>query len=170
MTDMALARATRKDVRQAEQALQMRLDKARRPGGWAVLGSMPDGGIEAMAFVVLMQASKSAQEDLKGVMAAVKAVNGAKAKQRELLGTRQRQAAEPDALDPDAFVVALATLQAEAMLAETAAELDSLSGSGELQQMRLQIIMDRRAKMMGALSNIMKKIADTQTSILGNLK
>ncbi len=53
--------------------------------GVAVLGSMPDGDIEALAFLVLMEAAKSAQEDLKSVMASVKAINNAKAKQREIL-------------------------------------------------------------------------------------
>ena len=52
---------------------------------WAVLGSMNGQDIEAIAFLVLMQAAKSAQEDLKAIMAAVKAVNSAKANLRELL-------------------------------------------------------------------------------------
>jgi hypothetical protein len=50
---------------------------------WAILGSMPEGDIEAIAFLVLMQASKSAQEDVRGVMAGVKAINDKKKKQRE---------------------------------------------------------------------------------------
>lgn len=52
---------------------------------WAVLGSMPAGDIEAMAFLVLMQAAKSAQEDLKAIMDAVKDINNAKEKLRGLL-------------------------------------------------------------------------------------
>ena len=51
---------------------------------YAILGSMPDGDIEALAFLVLMQAAKSAQEDLKSIMANVKALNNAKARKREL--------------------------------------------------------------------------------------
>ncbi len=46
---------------------------------------MPAGDIEAMAFLVLMQAAKSAQEDLKAIMDAVKDINNAKEKLRGLL-------------------------------------------------------------------------------------
>jgi hypothetical protein len=52
---------------------------------WAVLGSMNGADIEAMAFLVLMQAAKSAQEDLKAIMDPVKATNEAKEKLRGLL-------------------------------------------------------------------------------------
>lgn len=57
---------------------------------YAVLGSMSGADIEALAFLVLMQSSKSAQEDLKAIMAQVKAINNAKEKQRELLNELQR--------------------------------------------------------------------------------
>jgi hypothetical protein len=39
------------------------------------LGNLADADIEALAFLVLMQASKSAQEDLKSIMDGVKAIN-----------------------------------------------------------------------------------------------
>lgn len=54
---------------------------------FAILGSMPDGDVEALAFLVLMEASKSAKEDLKAVMAGVKEVAQAKAHLRTELQT-----------------------------------------------------------------------------------
>jgi len=53
---------------------------------WAVLGNMQGADIEALCFLVLMDASKSAQEDLKAIMARVKAINNAKAQQRPNMG------------------------------------------------------------------------------------
>jgi hypothetical protein len=53
---------------------------------WAVLGSMQGADIEALCFLVLMEASKSAQEDLKAIMAGVKAINNAKSMQRQNTG------------------------------------------------------------------------------------
>jgi len=50
---------------------------------FSVLGPMNNQDIEAIAFLVLMQAAKSAQEDLKSVMGQVKAINAAKASVRE---------------------------------------------------------------------------------------
>jgi hypothetical protein len=47
------------------------------------LGAMADGDIMAMAFIVMMEAAKSAREDLKAIMDGVKAIN----KQKE--GWRQ---------------------------------------------------------------------------------
>lgn len=49
--------------------------------------------IEAIAFLVLMQASKSAQEDLRAIMEEVKSINEAKARQRELLARIQAESA-----------------------------------------------------------------------------
>ncbi len=54
---------------------------------WSVLGSMNGQDIEAIAFLVLMQAAKSAQEDLKSIMAGVKAINDQKSKLRGALTT-----------------------------------------------------------------------------------
>lgn len=49
------------------------------------LGSFGDGDILAMAFIVMMEASKSAQEDLKSIMDQVKNINSAKQKFRSLM-------------------------------------------------------------------------------------
>jgi len=49
-------------------------------------------------------------------------------------------------------------------------ELDSMSETGTMQQMRLQMVMDRRAKLFEALSNIMKKMSATKETLNGNLK
>ena len=63
--------------------------KSSAQTNWAVLGNTQGADIEAICFLVLMEASKSAQEDLKAVMAGVKAINNAKAKQRDLLQPAQ---------------------------------------------------------------------------------
>ena len=53
------------------------------------MSGMSDGDIEALAFLVLMQAAKSAQEDLKAVMAHVKAINNNKQQQRKSMQEAQ---------------------------------------------------------------------------------
>src|SRR5262249_13040292 len=58
-----------------------------------VLGSIGDQDIEAIAFIVMMEAARSAQEDLRAIMAGVKAINNAKAKQRQLLDQLQQDEA-----------------------------------------------------------------------------
>src|SRR5688572_18066025 len=52
---------------------------------WPVLGDMNGQDIQAIAFLVLMQAAKSAQEDLKSIMSKVKSINEQKSKLRDAL-------------------------------------------------------------------------------------
>jgi len=49
-------------------------------------------------------------------------------------------------------------------------DLDSMSEMGEMESLRLQMAMDRLSKMMSTLSNLLKKISDTQQSITQNIK
>jgi hypothetical protein len=50
---------------------------------------------------------------------------------------------------------------------QQAGQLDDISAG---QQLRLQMEMDQRSKLLEALSNLMKSASNTQTSIIGNLK
>jgi hypothetical protein len=48
--------------------------------------------------------------------------------------------------------------------------LDTLGDMDEMAGLRLQMAMDRRSKFMSALSNVLKKMADTNSSVVQNLK
>jgi hypothetical protein len=48
--------------------------------------------------------------------------------------------------------------------------LDSMSEMGEMESLRLQMAMDRMSKMTSTLSNLLKKISDTEEGITANLK
>ncbi len=88
-----LARATGPvDVRSLQTAVRssFAVATASKSTPYGVLGSISDGDIEAICFIVLMEASKSAQEDLKAIMAGVKSINNAKAQQRSDLGASQK--------------------------------------------------------------------------------
>lgn len=63
---------TARDMNTKNMAADSAMAKAKVYG---VLGSMNGQDIEAIAFLVLMQAYKSSQEDLKGIIARVKAIN-----------------------------------------------------------------------------------------------
>jgi Mg2+ and Co2+ transporter CorA len=49
-------------------------------------------------------------------------------------------------------------------------DVDSLSEMGEMESLRLQMAMDRMSKMMSTLSNLLKKISDTASTITANIK
>lgn len=167
---------------------------------WATLGNMSDGDIEALAFLVLMEAAKSAQEDLKAIMGRVKAINASKAQMREALSRLQQDAdrmrdlpASTPCRPPECGLssTALESTRRSALVmrrpvaarapATTVGELpglrdamksdlDAMSEMGEMESLRLQMAMDRLSKMMSTLSNLLKKLSDTSTSIVQNLK
>ena len=160
------------------------------------LVKLNNNDIEAIAFLILMEASKSAQEDLKAIMAGVKSINNQKKEQRELLAKMQRQKSmTSEQLDsfklsrsktvaiqkkqnPDtvrlvrsvAFKKSPTKTEINAMVDQIKKDLDSMNEMSELDQLRLQMLMDRRSKMMETLSNLMKKFSDTQEDIIQNLK
>jgi uncharacterized protein YukE len=60
--------------------------------------------------------------------------------------------------------------EADKQIEEIKKDLDSLSEMGEMESLRLQMAMDRLSKMMSTLSNLLKKMSDTASSIVQNLK
>jgi hypothetical protein len=58
----------------------------------------------------------------------------------------------------------------DAQVEQMKTDLDSMSEMGEMETLRLQMAMDRMSKMMSTLSNLLKKISDTQGSITNNIK
>lgn len=49
-------------------------------------------------------------------------------------------------------------------------KIQGAGGPSELESLRLQMAMDRRAKAMETLSNLLKKTSETAASIVQNLK
>ncbi len=149
------------------------------------LGSLPEGDVEALAFLVMMEASRSAQEDLKTIMDGVKQINSTKEALRQ---TNAKSKAVTAALRntgptiaPQARVapnVARTAIQPvpvpkaefDAKIAVAKNNLDSLNDMGEMESLRLQMAMDRMSKSMSTLSNMLKKISDASSTITQNLK
>ena len=115
------------------------LDEAPAPVDIRVV-SQPTDDIGALAFLVLMQAAKSAQEDLRAVMAQVKAITAAKRRLRE-----KARPPLPEELDYEAIFHVVATLYAKQLQAEMT-ELLEKGELSEMEQLRLQMAMDRLAK------------------------
>ena len=171
-------------------------DVMTRSKSYGVLGNMNGQDIEAIAFLVLMQASKSAQEDLKAIMAKVKSINEQKAKLRNAMNkinsSRTISHVQLDSFhlvinqskalqkgnNPDTVKLARSASgkstvnkkELDAIKEKMKGDLDSMSEMGEMESLRLQSAMDRMSKMNSTLSNLLKKIHDTQQSIIQNLK
>jgi hypothetical protein len=146
---------------------------------------LPDGDINALAFLVMMEASKSAREDLKSIMSGVKQINDAKASLR-----RKAQDSKATSESPKQTTVkaapeprqparaSLAPVQPTPIpraefakkLQSARNDMDSLSEMGEMESLRLQMQMDRMAKSAATISTLMKKQSETSQSITQNLK
>ena len=68
---------------------------------------------------------------------------------------------------PGATSGQLGRAQLDATIAQTK---DSLAEMDQMDQLRLQTAMDRLSKAMTALSNILKKMSDTDADITNNIK
>jgi hypothetical protein len=162
-----------------------------------------------MAFIVLMQATKDMDKDLKMIMAEIKAMSAARQKMRELIasvnkdvaanagqmdgkpplnfksgmgGQRAYHHAQLPFADPESdggvkFIVTdlfcgeiEKVAQLEAVQQELKGKLDGMSEMSEMTSLRLQMLMERRSKLISTLSNIMKKTCTTQDTLIQNLK
>jgi hypothetical protein len=130
------------------------LDPSIRAQAFELLGGF-DGDIEAIVFLVLMNAAEEAQEDLRSIMAEVRAINHQKSKLRDMLETVERE---------DAELAKRLRCEYDELFVSTQDEL------GEVQSLRLQMALDRRSKFLSTLSNLLKKLSDTESSIIQNLK
>ena len=163
---------------------------------YANLRGMKGMDIEALCFLVLMQSAKSAQEDLKAIMAKVKAINKQKEELRNALErTKSNKAmtrAQLDSLklfnsklialqqgkDPNSVKLvnsgsgsAPAPIeQAETELKKLRDSKDSLSEQSEQNQLKMQLYMDRMTKADSAASNALKKFSELAGQIIGNWK
>jgi len=168
----------------------------------AKLGSLNDMDIEALVLFVMMEASKSAYNDIKQMMEQMEAIRKQKEALRnaiQLLKDREADNKEMPRYQYDSIakLKAKASVKpqavtsnvqradtikkispvgkvAKAELAQLKKELtdkaDSLSEMSQEDQLQLQKMMGQKNQLEAMISNIMKKVSDTQNSIIGNLK
>jgi hypothetical protein len=170
--------------------------------------------IEDLVFLVLMEASQDAQDDLRDLLEDMRAATQAKhrlrttaaklrqrledAEQQERDEYHQRDERDRDFARLDFEMITQALLivaahqsdyQVQALADDLLLtrrrirragtddpvdpakdQLDSLTELSEMESLRLQMALDRRSKFIEALSNVMKKMSDTNDAIIENLK
>jgi len=170
---------------------QVEADAAVTPVDHIVIEGMGlDGDVQSLAFLVMMEAAQSSQDDLRDTLTNMQSINAAKAKQRSSINAMQtaeqatKSAASSDyektandgQVNPSTSFNAFEASASfsyddiKATQVQVKGQLDSMNEMSEMTSMRLQMAMDRRSKFVEALSNIMKKIDSTQETIVQNLK
>lgn len=151
--------------------------------------------IESIVVLVMMQAAKDAHEEQKEILNKIKATNKKKKELGEALEKldKNKNTITRTQLDSVKLLllkkpsttlksdrqrvyttkintVSVKENEVDATMNKAKSDLDSLSEMGEMNYIKLQMTMDRLAQFESILSNIMKKISDTQESIIQNLK
>jgi hypothetical protein len=155
-----------------------------------------DGDIESLVQRVMMESVRQADADLRDAMEQVRAANERKARMREAAAAQNEarkglsEAARAEYSRPESKAVCVdPPCQFEVITKQprldqakivapvgpggspvAAADPDSMSEMTEMEQMRMQMAMDRKSKAMQALSNLLKKSSDTAATITSNLK
>ena len=122
--------------------------------------------VEALALVVLLEASREAEQDLRAAMERVAEMNRHKQAVRDAITQCKRdRACLKDAKPP--VGITKATFDRLVGI-----ELDGggLGPTAEANQIQVQMKQDRRRKLLEAVSNLMKKLAQTSEGIVGNMK
>lgn len=138
-------------------AVQIRMDREAAP--------LRDGDVQ---FVVTLHPNAGARDDLHASAQELSAVGAARTKLRGLSMDRVGGTLDVE-LSLQLLLTAYGT-SIDASIEELVDDLDAVSELGETESLRLQMAMDRLCKMMSTLSNMLKKLSDTQSSIVQNLK
>lgn len=154
------------------------IELAARTQATMLFPDLPAADIEALAFLVLMDDAKSAQDDLNSIMSDVQAINAQKQSLRATMNGIANQHAATQTTKRPATVRSIPPgpvpvpypLAATATPAEKLKRLEELDEMSETENMRLQMAQDPLSKFMSTLSNILKKMSDTSSSIVQNLK
>lgn len=163
-------------------------------GAYPNVSGLSDSDILALCMIVMMDAAQDAEADLKAIMDGVQQINKLKKELRQDLQALHgsRTSSSGHRFDFDNLKITsrtglvyyrvpklppfphssegLTLAQLDADVASINSELDSMNELGETESLRLQMAMDRKSKLIEALSNILKKISDTDSQILQNLK
>lgn len=148
----AMAQAPTADVARIRGAVAQRFRGQINPQG---------GDIETLVMLVLMECVRQEQADLRDMLAAMQA---SRQKRAALRGAGQtvRDAASGRS--------GLVRAPGAAVRSSFAGSRDSMSEMGEAESLRLQMAMDRHSKFMSTLSNLLKKMSETSSGIVQNLK
>lgn len=196
----AEAQRPRPDLYTLNAVIRQRLagSVAASPRSPVATGGSASQDIDAIAFIVMMQATQDNEDDLKSQMASLQAINQQKGVERKLLDDLNSELAgtQPNLSCTSPFCRsfpsrAASINEANANLGrpsrfqaspemnyqqfaglqlQLSQNLQSMNELSDMTSMHLQMTMDRRSKFMQALSNIEKKISGTSSAIVQNLK
>jgi hypothetical protein len=149
-------------------------DAAGRAAVSAAFPGLNDSDIQALMFIVMMEASGSAQQDLQDIMSEVDKMNSQKSALRSQLPKNQAHSASVAKVivqtAPVDYYRAPDPLPANASATDIEKRLKDLDAMTSANQLRLQTLRSRQQQMMSVVSNTFKAAQSVKGSVLQNLK
>lgn len=109
-----------------------------------------DMDVESLVVMVMMETAAMEEQEIRDQLEQMKKVNAEKERLRAIVAELRKQR--------------------EAVKDDLKAKYDAMNEQSQVEQLRLQMMMDRRARLMETLSNLMKKFSDIQSTLIQNLK
>jgi hypothetical protein len=131
------------------------------------LGKLSGGDIDELVALVMMQAARDADEDLKTMLDDLQKINKAQAAlgQSRATANASRRLVAQQPIQPRP----LPRAEFDSRLAVLLNDKDGLEEMSGTEQLRLQMVTERRSRVMETLANLMKKLAETSASLSQNL-
>ena len=124
--------------------------------------------IDALVQYIMMEVAKDNMSDLRDLLDSMKKNNESKKAARDSIAQLKAKLGRcqmmPIQCPPKIYT------EMSRNLALKQSQLDSISESSEMDNIRLQALLDERQKALEMLSNILKKISETTQTIIGNMK
>lgn len=149
--------------------------------------------IDSLVALVMMEAAKDAEEDLRALLAEMKKVNAEREKLRDAISDLAAKVKTPKKAPAPAYLKKITTaktanlqiaypvlpdvsatvceVKVEAIcLDEYRQKADALEELGEELSLKVQTYTDRRAKLLQAISSMLKKVTATSDTTIAKLK
>ena len=149
---------------------------------WAITSAFPDANlaaedVDALVVTVMAEVAESAQQDLKDTVGHLKEIAKQKdALRQQLSKAKQSASTKPPAIQKVQPTYTASTfslpppLPSNATVAQKQDRLNTLSQMEQQEQIRMNMFMDRMQKAEGLASDLLKRLGDTASSIIQNLK
>lgn len=147
--------------------------------------SFENADLAAIAFLVMMEAAHDAHDDLKALAEKMESLNQKKQELRDRQSALEEERGQRGKADSAqkcltagcallarslGFTRTLTYADLDTASDNLRQELDSLSASSEELQLKMQQILERRNKMLQMVSNLLRKVSDSSSAIIANLK
>jgi hypothetical protein len=134
--------------------------------------------IDSLMFLVMTDAANAEEAELKAAISETQSMSKQRDELRKKIaaaGAQAKSTTRPPSVTiatvvPPAYLKAPVPLAADASVAAMQQRIDELSQMSEMNQLRLQALMDQRTKLLVMLSNLLKSVSTTESGILKNLK